>query len=178
MRILTLISLLLMSIVANAAVYKWVDKDGKVHYSDEPKDNAQVVELKENTQNEIALDVTKETSMTEPKEITIDYQLKIISPSEEETIRDNSGDFDVIASITPELTSRQFFVLRLDDKIYGDPQTSPVFSLKGVDRGEHKLVVQAVAQNGKVLASSSTRTIFLHQASQVLKPKPTPKTGG
>ncbi len=36
MRTLMIISLALLSLVAQATVYKWVDKDGKVHYSDEP----------------------------------------------------------------------------------------------------------------------------------------------
>ncbi|HCE51161.1 MAG TPA: DUF4124 domain-containing protein, partial [Shewanella baltica] len=37
MRSLTLIGLVLFSMLAQATVYKWVDKDGKVHYSDEPQ---------------------------------------------------------------------------------------------------------------------------------------------
>lgn len=55
MRLFTLISLVLLSLFAQATVYKWVDKDGKVHYSDEPHPNAEIVELKEKTLNQITL---------------------------------------------------------------------------------------------------------------------------
>ena len=48
MRILILIGLLLLSAQSLATVYRWVDENGKVHYSDEAKKNAEAVDLKEN----------------------------------------------------------------------------------------------------------------------------------
>ena len=178
MRALPLIGLLLVSLFAQAAVYKWVDKDGKVHYSDEPQTNSQVVELKENTQNQIKINTPPD--LTTPKAAEEEgprYQLTIISPDEEATVRDNNGDFEVVVSSEPELASRHYFELLLDGTVYGKAQSTPIFLLKGVDRGEHTLVVQAVAQNGKVLASSPTRTLFLHRISQILTPKATPRNG-
>lgn len=47
MRTFTLLGMLALSLSVQANVYKWVDKDGKVHYSDKPQPNAEVVELKE-----------------------------------------------------------------------------------------------------------------------------------
>jgi len=50
----TLLPLLIIAMAvstANAAVYRWVDENGKVHYSDRPKSgkNAQVVDLNSST---------------------------------------------------------------------------------------------------------------------------------
>ncbi|MBP7663377.1 MAG: DUF4124 domain-containing protein, partial [Shewanella sp.] len=96
MRSLTLIGLVLFSMLAQATVYKWVDKDGKVHYSDEPQPNAQVVELKDKTLNQIALPLPKTDLNSSNQAIeSIQYQVNITSPTEEETVRDNNGDFDV-----------------------------------------------------------------------------------
>ncbi|KZK64933.1 hypothetical protein A1L58_08950 [Shewanella baltica] len=167
MRSLTLIGLVLFSMLAQATVYKWVDKDGKVHYSDEPQPNAQVVELKEKTLNQIALPLPKTESNNANQAIeSIQYQVNITSPAEEETVRDNNGDFDVVATITPELKSQYLMVLKLDGNPIGQPQIGGTFKLKNIDRGEHTLVVDALTQNGKVFASSSPRKIFLHQAAK------------
>ncbi|WP_300481670.1 DUF4124 domain-containing protein [Shewanella sp.] len=167
MRSLTLIGLVLFSMLAQATVYKWVDKDGKVHYSDEPQPNAQVVELKEKTLNQIALPLPKTESNNANQAIeSIQYQVNITSPAEEETVRDNNGDFDVVATITPELKSQYLMTLKLDGNPIGQPQIGGTFKLKNIDRGEHTLVVDALTQNGKVFASSSPRKIFLHQAAK------------
>lgn len=167
MRSLTLIGLVLFSMLAQATVYKWVDKDGKVHYSDEPQPNAQVVELKDKTLNQIALPLPK-TDLNSPVQAieSIQYQVNITSPTEEETVRDNNGDFDVVATITPELKSQYLMALKLDGNPVGQPQIGGTFKLKNIDRGEHTLVVDALTQNGKVFASSSPRKIFLHQAAK------------
>ncbi|GIU02055.1 DUF4124 domain-containing protein [Shewanella morhuae] len=167
MRSLTLIGLMLFSMLAQAVVYKWVDKDGKVHYSDEPQPNAQIVELKDKTLNQISLPLPK-TDMDDANQAieSIQYQVNITSPSEEETVRNNNGDFEVVATITPELKGQYLMAIKLDGKPIGQPQIGNVFQLKNIDRGQHTLVVDAMTQNGKVFASSPPRKIFLHQATK------------
>ncbi|QIR15859.1 DUF4124 domain-containing protein [Shewanella aestuarii] len=165
MRILLILALLMVSISCMATVYRWVDENGKVHYSDEPIANAEVVELKDNTQNKIALKETRIESVSPQKEEAVQLEITIVSPFHEETIRDNSGNFDVTVSITPKLPNGVSLALFVDGTIKVQPQTSTVFQLRGIYRGEHTIVVKALDQNGKVLASSSPRKIFLHQAS-------------
>ncbi|MGI2022745.1 DUF4124 domain-containing protein [Shewanella glacialipiscicola] len=167
MRSLTLIGLMLFSMLAQAVVYKWVDKDGKVHYSDEPQPNAQIVELKDKTLNQISLPQPK-TDMDDVNQAieSIQYQVNITAPNEEETVRDNNGDFEVVATITPELKGQYLMAIKLDGKPIGQPQVGNIFQLKNIDRGQHTLVVDAMTQNGKVFASSPPRKIFLHQATK------------
>ncbi|MFB2729395.1 DUF4124 domain-containing protein [Shewanella mangrovisoli] len=176
MRTFTLISLLLLSLFAQATVYKWVDKDGKVHYSDEPHPNAEVVELKEKTLNQIALPPVKNDANDSQVIQQIQYQVVISSPEEEETVRDNNGDFQVTATVTPEIKSQYLMALKLDGQTVGQPQVGGIFQLKNIDRGEHTIVVDAMTQNGKVFASSSPRKIFLHQAAMNPVPKKQPKS--
>ncbi|MFV0596212.1 DUF4124 domain-containing protein [Shewanella sp.] len=176
MRALTLICLLLLSLLAQATVYKWVDKDGKVHYSDEPHPNAEVVELKEKTLNQIALPPVNNDSNDSQVIQQIQYQVIITSPVEEETVRDNNGDFQVTATVTPEIKSQYLMALKLDGQMVGQPQVGGIFQLTNIDRGEHTIVVDAMTQNGKVFASSSPRKIFLHQAAMNPVPKKQPKS--
>ncbi|MFT6978067.1 MAG: hypothetical protein ACJAZA_001786 [Shewanella psychromarinicola] len=165
MRLIILIGLLLLSAQSLATVYRWVDENGKVHYSDEPKNNAEAIDLNENTQNNITINIPKKLNVTPTTETQINYTISITSPQQEATVRDNNGNFTVSASVAPELPRGVLLTLLIDGVIIAQPQVSPVFQLTGINRGEHSLVVNAVTQSGKVLASSSPRKIFLHQAS-------------
>ncbi|MPY26523.1 DUF4124 domain-containing protein [Shewanella sp. YLB-07] len=179
MRLSITIFLLFFTLFAQATVYKWVDKDGKIHYSDKPIENSEAVEFKSNTQNQIKLQIPKanaSASNDDPESLT-QYKLSIASPAEEETIRDNEGKITIMARISPDLESKHVLVLLMDGVVVGTPQTSPIFSLKDIDRGEHNFVIKAVAQNGKQLASTPPRKIYLHRAIISRQGTPTPFSG-
>ena len=101
----------------------------------------------------------------------IQYQINIISPEEEATVRDNNGDFEVVATVSPEIKSQFLMQLKLNGQIIAPPQVGGRFKLTNIDRGEHTIIVDAMTQNGKVFASSSPRKIFLHQAAMTPHPK-------
>ncbi|MDO6618449.1 MULTISPECIES: DUF4124 domain-containing protein [unclassified Shewanella] len=179
MRLTLLITLILCSVIfsiSHATVYRWVDEQGNVHYSDQPRENAEQVELSENTQNSVAAPTVIETDSSPKEAKPVEYRVRIVNPTQEETIRNNNGNFTVVASAAPELPSGFLMALYIDDLLYGQPQSSSIFNVTEVNRGEHNLVVKVLTQNGKVLASSSPRKIFLHQASvfSIAKPRPLP----
>jgi len=165
MRLIILIGLLLLSAQSVATVYRWVDDNGKVHYSDEPKNNAEAVELNENTQNNMSVPPPVKHNTAPAAETKINYTISITTPQQEATVRDNNGDFTVSVSVAPQLPRGVLLTLLIDGVVTVQPQASTEFQLTGINRGEHSLVVNAVTQSGKVLASSSPRKIFLHQAS-------------
>ncbi|MCL1075717.1 DUF4124 domain-containing protein [Shewanella dokdonensis] len=173
-----LVILCLWSVAAQATVYKWVDKDGNIHYSDQPHADAQQVQLRENTSNQVSMPPVKPISVANDSEETTEqktrYQVSIVSPHHEETIRDNAGDFTVTGEVQPQLASGHYLQLYIDGVATTDAQASALFSLKDIDRGEHQLQLKVVQQNGKVLASSSEITIFLHQAGLIKPAIPAP----
>ncbi|SQH74259.1 conserved exported protein of unknown function [Shewanella benthica] len=179
MRFSLTIFLLFFTLFAQATVYKWVDKDGKIYYSDKPIENSETVEFKSNTQNQIKLQTFKANSSTsnDDQDSSTQYNLSITSPDEEDTIRNNQGKITIMARISPDLEAKHVLVLLMDGVIVGPPQTSPIFSLKDIDRGEHSFVIKAVAQNGKQLASTPPRKIFLHRAIIRRQATPTPSPG-
>ncbi len=174
MRIL-LITLLLLPTLAFATVYKWIDKDGKVHYSDTPVENSQAVEFKSSTENNIKLPppvVLPNSPKLPTQDGLVIYQLQITNPFEEETLRNNNGNITIIANISPDLGKDHQLILLMDGKLIGAPQRSAIFKLENVDRGEHTFKVQVIAQNGKQIASTPPRTVFLHRAiiNSTIKP--------
>lgn len=180
MRAAILLLSLLVSSIAHAAVYKWVDKDGKTHFSDKPIESAEVVTFKSNTTNQITVQppyaLNLEQSSDDDQQTVPDYKLTITSPSEEQTLRDDNGDLTIIGAIEPELKPDHVVILSINGEISGQAQSSAIFYLKNVDRGEHKLVMRVLDKSGKQLAISPTRTIFLHRTSVLHRPRPfTPK---
>ncbi|MEI6859254.1 MAG: DUF4124 domain-containing protein [Shewanella sp.] len=181
MRFYLMALLLLFTLFAQATVYKWVDQDGKVHYSDKPIENSEVVEFNSNTQNQIKFHTPKDYSsatndIQEP--LTEYYNLSISSPVEEEIIRNNEGKITIIAMMSPDLKAKHVLVLLMDGVIVSPSQTSTIFSLKDIDRGEHSFVIKAIAQNGKQLASTSPRKIYLHRAIITRQATPNILNGG
>ncbi|GGI82523.1 DUF4124 domain-containing protein [Shewanella gelidii] len=167
MRLFLLACLAVVPIIAQATVYRWVDENGKVHYSDKPTSNAEIVTLKENTHNKVtvpkAIDYEKDVTAQEA-EVAVDYKLSIISPEQEATIRDNDGNVDIVATTQPKPPKSALYTLYMDGKLVGEAQHNAVFNLKNIDRGTHQFEVKMITQSGKVLASSSPRTVFLHRA--------------
>ncbi|QSX33899.1 DUF4124 domain-containing protein [Shewanella avicenniae] len=167
------IMLALITISAQAAIYKWVDKDGKVHFSDQPHPNAEIVELNEKTQNSVALPPAKplnlgNTSVKTEQEAT-QYQVQITSPEHDATIRSNPGEMVVSVAVSPNLASGHYLQVYIDGVATTEAQASPVFQLHGIERGQHQIEAKVIQQNGKVLASSSAITIYMHQAG-LIKP--------
>ncbi|GIU19131.1 MULTISPECIES: DUF4124 domain-containing protein [unclassified Shewanella] len=169
MRVGLALLLLLVATLAHGTVYKWVDENGKVHFSDKPVKNAEVVELKENTQNNIKLpEVTALPSSrpdTDKDSEKIKYAVQIISPSEEESIRDNEGNLTIIANVEPQLSSAHELALFMDGQQIGNTQQHGIFKLNNIDRGEHNFVVKVLSKDGKQLASTPARKVFLHRTT-------------
>ncbi|MCH1919537.1 DUF4124 domain-containing protein [Shewanella sp. A3A] len=173
------IMLALIAMSAHGAIYKWVDKDGKVHYSDEPHPNAEVVQLNENTQNSVTIPAPKPLNITPAAapattEQQSRYQLSITSPQQEATIRSNAGDLTVAVNVEPQLASGHQLQLFIDGVAATELQAAGIFQLHDIDRGEHQIEAKVVLQNGKVLASSSATTFFMHQAGLIQPVFPAP----
>ena len=165
------ISLLLvlgLNVSAFAAIYKWIDKDGKVHYSDTPRDGAQIVKPKPNTENSIRFSVPVVSEPEQQELATPLSSVQISSPIDQQTIRNNNGDFTVSAFVTP-ISTRLQYVLLLDGKAVSQPQKHGVFSLKNIDRGEHKLQVILVNGNKSPVIKSNEITVYVHRFSKLFK---------
>lgn len=90
--------------------------------------------------------------------------LRIISPADGETIHDNSGNVNVrVAGGDPAAGYRAY----LDGQPTGPISLTSGFTLTGIDRGEHQLVVAAVDGNGQPVTTSQTIVFYMWQASRL-----------
>lgn len=160
---LSLLLLLGLSLTAYSQVYKVVKKDGTVIYTDSPVEGSEEVTFKGSTQNVAKpLAVVKPAPPVEEKK-KINYSVSITSPENEATVRNNSGDITITATKEPKQSPAQF-------KLVFDGQDAQLssngtFTLTGINRGAHQFQVLLIDNKGKTLASSETRTLYLHRAS-------------
>lgn len=168
MKLLLMFMLFFVSDITRAIdVYTWVDNEGVVHFSDYPKHPQASLLVLPNpvvptTTHHESVKVNTGTPIPKPQNSTI--KIAILSPTHDATIRNNLGNFDVVGHVEGKLNTSTQLQLLLDSRVFGDPKTTPHWSLTSIDRGTHTLTIQA-RKNGKVIASSNTITVHLHRAS-------------
>jgi hypothetical protein len=177
MRLIVLISLLSLSGAPAAEVYKWVDEEGNIVYSDQPRPGAEELE---NLEIQTYRAPRERRLEPEPEPLApVKYEsIGIVSPANDATIRDNSGNISVSVALTPPLMVERGHRLsfRLNGQAPGEPQTGTTFQFQNVDRGTHTLSVAVVDASGAVVGSSDGVVVHLHRATANKKVSPT--TGG
>lgn len=157
-------TLLLLINPLQAEIYKWIDQNGSVHFSDKPRPGAETVTLPPTqTYSPPKTTAPLPPEPEIPRQTRAAYtKIMIVQPQNQETIRSNQGLLSVITRVEPELNEGDKLQLIYDGSPVGEPQTEPAFTLKQIYRGSHTLQLQILNETGKVVGSSDTITIFMH----------------
>jgi len=157
-------SLLIPAYATSAKIYVWRDESGVLVFSDSPKPGAEEVEISPENQN-ISPSIDTSILDIKPKEIADKFEVEIIRPTDNSTIRDNSGSVHVSGRIKPVFKQGLSIQLILDDTPYKLPQTHSMFALRDIERGEHQIKLNLLNAKGKIIASSKSVTFYMHRAS-------------
>jgi len=155
-----------------AAVYKWVDTEGVVHYGDSPPTTgAKPIDLPEVSRYQSRqLPTTSSPRTGAPAGAFKGYDSLVISrPENDETVRSNEGLFTVSLALSPGLQGGHRLQLFLDGRLVAENVGSSV-QLKGVARGTHELTAVVVDEDGKEWVRSSPVRFYLHKVSLLNKP--------
>lgn len=165
-----LLALCLYSAVSAQTVYRSVDKDGNAVFSDTPTEGAEEIILREvPIIKSNSVHVTSQPAQNQKSKVITYTDLKVTSPVNDEVIRENSGNVNIIVELQPNLMVGHSLTLYLDSKEYTN-STSSSFSLTNLDRGTHQLRVAVRDADGKILLSSTSITFHLQRAS-VMRPQ-------
>lgn len=146
-------------------VYKGVDANGKVIYSDTPFENSEEVKIEPlPTYSTPKLNQTLEAPKTQAA--PIQYQVQIISPNNAETFSTTVQNIEVKVSVTPELLEQDRVQLLVNGQPQGGPTHSLSFNLGRLDRGAYILEAQIIDMNApnKPKATSSKVTVYQQRA--------------
>ena len=147
-------------------VYRWVDPQGVVHYSDQPHPNAQKLEIR-GAQTFSALPATPQTSSApapqeaQPASSSAYESCSIAQPTDQQMLM-NTYQATAVVQTSPGLRPGDEVRLFVDGKQLPGSGSSYSFP---VNRGQHS--VQAVIQDstGQIVCETSTVTFFVHQPS-------------
>ncbi|SDJ90375.1 protein of unknown function [Ferrimonas sediminum] len=167
----TLLLLLLISNLAHGTVYRWVDANGVVHYSDTAPAHARADRLTPSPGSQITIRsmTLAPASNTQTDDAAPQYQLTLLAPAADATLRDNHGRITVKAAIAPVLAKDHQLVLLIDGQ--AQPMAGKTLTLDNVDRGSHQLQLQIIDGQGQLLGSSDAITVHLHRQSALFTPK-------
>jgi hypothetical protein len=165
----------LMSIACAAAlsatVYKWVDENGVTHYSDQPHDNAEKVQVAQ-PQTYKAPRVNAQAGAQPPSQSRPPntYQsCDVVAPANDQTFP-NTDSVMTAVQVSPQPHDGDQVSLLLDgQRLAGFPPTGGSFTISPIDRGTHSLQAFVQDVRGKVLCQSANVTFTVLQPS-VLNP--------
>jgi hypothetical protein len=162
MRLLLLFVTLFLLTSVSAEVYRSLDENGNVIFTDKPSPDAEKIKI--DKVQTISPPAVEDFEYTPPeKPATEGYtKLEITSPQNNQTFTGGAGDVAVNILIEPALDTKQgdHLILTMDgEKQANSSPTS--FSFHNVDRGTHTMKVDIVNKGGKSLKSSATVTFFV-----------------
>ncbi len=186
MRILFLSALLLLPQLGAAQIYKSVDEQGNVSFSDTPPPSgpSEQIKLKETNSApppEIIEPLEPDSGSGADEAVGADYSVTIASPANETTIPMGPGNFSVSAAVQPGLGGDSLLQLYVDGSASGSPQSSSTWELTNVFRGAHDLSVAVVDNKGDQLAVSEPVRVYVLRPSVNFEnrknrpPRPTPR---
>ncbi|MBL6751603.1 MAG: DUF4124 domain-containing protein [Nevskia sp.] len=147
-----------------ADVFRWVDKDGVVHYSDKPPapdaKPAELPQLQTFKSGTLPQLPDGAPATAAPAQPAAPATVTIVAPAQQETIRD--AERHVSVSVNAPVTGGNGLVYYLDGAAQNDsPTQSTAFLLSGVERGEHTIAVALVGPDGHEIARSASTTIYM-----------------
>lgn len=178
MRIL-LVCLVLLAPWVTADVYKSVDKNGRVIYTDSPKDDkAKKVELREINTVPGAQPLPQSSAVDSfnSQPAAINYKINIISPRNDVSIPVGQRDLAIAITIQPALEGNHLLVYFMNGELLEETTMNNII-VKDVPRGTHTLVVEAIDADGQSLGTSApviVNVIRPNIRTNAL-PKPTPR---
>ncbi len=179
MKIFALLSLMLVPLCANAAIYRWVDSEGVLHFSDQKPNRPDVEEVEVKPANIVPTDPAQSSGAANPAaggtakspsaKVPPRYRsLQIVSPGNDEAVRANDGVVTVRCTLQPALGVAAGHEIRV---VIDGRQITGLKScgttLTQLVRGTHSIQVQVVDSLGKVLISSPTHSFHVLKTSRL-----------
>lgn len=165
-RSLAAVTAALVACAGAAPMYRLVDGDGRVTFTDVPVSTAErVVPRAANIYRARPLQPRAPNPVAAPPDAFAGYRSVNIEWPLGEAIRANDGRIRIVAATEPDLEPNHRAVVLLDGQA-AQQSDGLTFDLAELDRGRHELAVRIVDANGMVLAESRPKIIHLLRASR------------
>lgn len=182
--ILLLFSMAVVADIATAQVYKVVDENGNVTYTDQqPKDGSEPIKLAPISVIETPdykQTAKKSTKKTDKKEMSVRElrrryaDFAIVSPRQEESIWYSEAALSVAWNTSKSLQRGMQVSILVDGKQHSKTTRRRV-ELPKLDRGEHKIEAQLTDKNNRTIATAEPVIFFIKRPNVFSNPsRPSP----
>lgn len=151
------------------SIYRWVDDNGVVHFSDTPREGAEEVELAPvqtfSAPAKRRSPAAEAAAQPEPAGELYD-SFEIVSPTEEETIWNTGGVITVSVSPQPALQPGHSLAIYYNgQQINEDQPRATSVQLSEVYRGTHTISAEIRSASGSVLKRAEPVSFFYKQTA-------------
>jgi len=164
------IAALSLPMPALSQIYRTVDEDGNVVFTDiPPREDESAEQIVVENPNSFAVDEAipkADAWIVEPEEgeeaePPFRYNtLEIVSPSDDEPVRENAGNITIVTNVSPRMQRGHVARLLMDGAVVQEGQQAS-FDLANVDRGTHTIAVEIIDEQGKVLIRTEDSTFHM-----------------
>ena len=162
--------------LASAEIYRYIDAEGNVSFSNEPPPGVKAERVDLPPPNTITSDVPEITPPAPKSNSKAVYTgFSIAQPENDAPLRDNAGNVSVSIDLAPALRPSDTIYLYLDGTEVAKGATTR-FELTNVDRGTHQLWAEVKNQAGDTLIKSNAITFHLLRVSVLTNPINRPTT--
>jgi len=159
-----LLSALLVATPATSGVYKYIDENGQVAYSDKPVEGAKKLKIRSRNGPSYASQPSKPANNEQSGEADnngFKYEsFELLTPKEDKVVSDRSGSVQVVFLPEPALAADHEIIVNVDGKDISRGRHANI-SLSQVPRGSHKVTGRIESAEGKVLITSATVTFHV-----------------
>ena len=161
---------LCFSVLAQERVYKRVNPDGSVVYTDQPIEDAELMKVPKASTFSMPSapplsSSRSSTPNTEADPASIYQSIEITAPENDEAIRSNEGRVTAIAKSVPMARKTHSYRWSLDGRVLEQKVSSPILQMINTDRGTHNLEVAIVDSSGNTLITSDKIVFHLQRVS-------------
>jgi hypothetical protein len=161
---------LLLTTPLSAEIYRQVDSQGNVTYTDEPSDQspAEAVKIKPVT----TVTLPKPEAVREPEKLRQKVEtegamysdLRFIAPENEQAFHSGNGDVSFQVGSAQGLRNGHKYEVTLDGQPVGQ-STSGTVSVRNIDRGTHQAGVNIIDTSGVTIKSGESISFTIHRPS-------------
>lgn len=169
LRAFILLLLLSTSTFAATTVYKVKNPDGSVSYSDQPNNEAEVLQVEPvPTVPSVPVDRSGYNTPTQDVKTAATYRsFSILSPTQDQAFQSPEGSIEIRLALEPALQESHTLDYWLDGSLY-QSTSSLALQLNNLDRGTHVLEVKIIDKAGQVIDSRNS-SFTIHRP--FIKPK-------
>ena len=166
---------LALSAPGYSEIFRTVDAEGNITYTDQPPTNTdrRVISETVDLPTPNTFEDTTPYERWDPESASEDdnnetsYTLLIVTPGHDQTVRENAGNVVIRTRINPDLDEGHTARLELNGTLTGNPVEGGSIYLNNLPRGTHRARLVVENENGRRIAESGESVFHMQRFSQL-----------